>query len=61
MEKLTNYEITMRIYDTLFNNKEYPQFNPNSAEMCEVNANDGFIEFYIGDRHYFLQLTEEKE
>ena len=61
MKNLTNYELTMRIYDTLFGNKDYEQFDSNDSElhMSEVDGNIGSIEFYIGERHFFLNLTEE--
>ena len=49
------------IYDTLFNNKQYEQFNPDLAENQCLDYSKNGIEFEYNGKQYFIKVIEAEE
>ena len=46
------------IYDTLFNNKQFEQFNANKAENQCLDYSKNQIEFEYNNKNYIVKITE---
>ena len=55
---MNKIEITDRIYDTLFENKQHSQFPVNDIMEQFVNANNSTIGFDIGNKRYIIKISE---
>ncbi len=59
---LDNTEITNRVYDTLVNNKDWPQLIIDEIIDPETDASNGIIVFeYLGNKITINVLSEELE
>lgn len=50
-------ELIQSIYDTIFNNKQYEQFNPDEVESQQLDYETDSITFWQGDKQYQVKLT----
>ena len=49
LQEGSSWEMTNLIYDTLFENKQFPQFNVSHVEETECDAKNRYISFeYMG-------------
>lgn len=55
MEKTT--ELIQSIYDTIFNNKEYEQFNPDEVESQQLDYETDSITFWKDNVQYMVKIT----
>ena len=46
------------IYDTLFNNKQYEQFNPNLSNNQCLDYSENIIEFEYNNKKYLIKIME---
>lgn len=49
------------IYDTLFNNKQFEQFDPNNATNQCLDYSENAIEFEYNDKKYIIKILEEEQ
>ena len=49
------------IYDTLFNNKQNEQFNPNLAENQCLDYSENGFDFEYNGKHYFVKICEMED
>jgi len=55
---MNKIEITDRIYDTLFKNKQHPQFPVNDTKEQFVSSNNSAIGFDIDNKRYLIKVFE---
>ena len=58
MEKVKMIDL---IYDTLFNNKQNEQFDPDIAENQCLDYSENGIEFEYNGKQYFIKVVDEEE
>ena len=56
---LDNTEITNRLYDTLFKNKQWPQMNLDDMVEQFVDAPKGYIEFVYMNHKVKIKVMSE--
>lgn len=55
----TDFDMLEIIYDTLFNNKEYEQFDIEKSEDSCINYSGGVIQFDYDGKNYVLKVEQE--
>lgn len=58
MEKVKMIDL---IYDTLFNNKQNEQFDPDMTENQCLDYSENGIEFEYNGKQYFIKVIGEEE
>ena len=53
-------ELTDRIYDTLFGNKQHPQFPIDKIDDQYVSAGEGVIVIKIKDQEFSIRVINQK-
>lgn len=56
--KMDNNEMINIIYDTLMNNKQYPQFNSNLVNDCYIDNDKNRIFFTYNGKAYYLTMED---